>query len=799
MHRKTDADEPIRNQVEISAAPSIRSDALEKTEGRHASRWSSGLCGPRHNTSRTRMQSQVDSVSSGWVGWQQRSIVERLRHAFRRTPALHGSVSERFDAMYARVTARAAARMGRDGSMLDVKRALASAQVPERTETFALITPWGEAIERAGNDVNILPEHPHPTMVRERYAVLNGMWEYAIVPDGRNLAASSPDGEQEVPATLPLDDALALVAAAEPPLAYQGQIRVPFSPEAALSGVGRHVQPDELLWYRRAVPLPPLDARERLILHFEAVDWVCAVHVNGHLAATHAGSYLPFEVDITPYLGWGAGGTASIAVCVYDPSDAGVQPRGKQRLHPGGIWYTAQSGIWQSVWWEVVSASHVVALTLEGDARGTLDVEATCQAAEGVPSDAVIQLELHVIAPDGTTAAHALLPFEQHAAAPPEPSTARFGSVSRPTGTLRHLYGTLAIAEPLLWSPDHPHRYRVEATLRVAGDLAEPDRVRSYTAFRTVEIRRDETGVPRVHLNGEPILLKGVLDQGYWPESLMTAPSDEALVADIAAMRRAGFNMLRKHLKIESARWYYHCDRLGMLVWQDAVSGGGSYSLWHTSRKPTVFKASWRRFRDDTPRHRSALAADDADYRREWTATVADMVRLLKGHPSIITWSLFNEGLGQFDARAASELVHTLDPSRPIDAVSGWFDQHCGDYLSHHNYFRPLTVDADRGNLAGYAHERGYRAFMLSEFGGWAQPVEGHRFSTVTYGYGDFPSLDAWRQAVRASLDQAEALSPRGLAGFIYTQLSDVEDETNGILTYDRRVNKLEDRADGCP
>ena len=248
---------------------------------------------------------------------------------------------------------------------------------------------------------------------------------------------------------------------------------------------------------------------------------------------------------------------------------------------------------------------------------------------------------------------------------------------------------------------------------------------------------------------------------------------------------------LRKHLKVERTRWYYHCDRMGMLVCQDAVQGGSAYNLWHTSRKPTVFSATWGRYRDDIPHHRVALSSDDARYQLEWTATCADMVRYLAGHPSIVAWSLFNEGMGQFDACAAAELVHTIDPTRPLDAASGWYDQHCGDVYSHHNYFRPLTAPRDRGRLKGYARERGFRAFLLSEFGGWAQPVEGHRFSDAVYGYGDFASPAAWRAAVSASLAEAEALAPHGLAGYVYTQLSDVEDEANGILTYDRRVNKL--------
>lgn len=667
--------------------------------------------------------------------------------------------------------------------MLDIKRALDSARVPERAETFELSTPWGERLAKA-SDGAVLPEHPRPAMVRDAFTMLNGTWEYAIVPaEGANGALSRTE-------------ALDLVARAREPRAFDGEIRVPFSPEAPLSGVRRTLTPRELLWYRRTLDLPAPEEHKRIILHFEAVDWACAVFVDGRLAATHVGGYLPFDVDVTSQLAGRSEGGTELAVCVYDPSDAGNQPRGKQRLKPGGIWYSAQSGIWQSVWLETVPCAYLTRLALVGDARGHLEVEAELRlAGDSLPPDAGYRLELSVIDRAGLLAARASLPFGAEASSAPLPATSQLGGLSGTPGTFRRLRATVELDRCRPWSPEDPYLYRAEAVVRTGADGAAGDRVLSYAAFRTVEVRRDAHGTPRVFLNGEPHFLRGVLDQGYWPDGLMTAPSDEALASDIAAMREAGFTMLRKHLKIECARWYYHCDRLGMLVWQDAVSGGGPYSPWHTSRKPTVFKGTWGRYRDDIPHHRAALASDDAAYQLEWTATAADMVRLLAGHPSIIAWSLFNEAYGQFDARAAAELVHTIDPTRPIDAVSGWYDQHCGDFLSHHNYFRPLTVGRDRGRLSGYARGRGFRAFVLSEFGGWSQPVEDHRFSPVAYGYGDFPALDDWRGAVRASLAAADALEARGLAGYVYTQLSDVEDETNGILTYDRRVNKLVDGA----
>lgn len=657
--------------------------------------------------------------------------------------------------------------------MLDVKRALKAAQVPARTRTLPLSTPWGEAIASAGDDAPVLPEHPRPTMRRDAYTMLNGMWEYAFTPLPAELPTRRTLTGDARQAALNRDEALAVVSSALAPITFNSdRIRVPFSPEAPLSGVNRTLQPDELLWYRRIFEPPALTAGERLILHFEAVDWVCAVYVNGRLAGEHAGGYLPFDIDATPYLRPASGEPAELMLCVYDPSDAGVQPRGKQSLAPGGIWYTAQSGIWQSVWYEVVPATHLVSLSLSGAADGTLTVgtQAADVEAPGPASDCV--LELTVLDHAGTPVLQQTLPLDAR-------------------GRLR---ATLVVEGPHRWSPDDPYLYQVKARLRWGSPTAAAstsDSIESYCAFRTVSIERDAQGVPRFFLNGEPHFVKGVLDQGYWPDGLMTAPSDEALVHDISTMKAAGFTMMRKHLKIECARWYYHCDRIGMLVWQDAVQGGGPYSLWHISRKPTVFKRTWSRFRDDIPPHRAALASADVRYQLEWNEICAAMVRLLACHPSIATWSLFNEGMGQFDARAAAEHVHGIDATRPIDAVSGWFDQHCGDYLSQHNYFRPLTADRDRGRLSGYVAKRGFRALFLSEFGGWGQPVEGHRFSDAAYGYGEFDGIDAWRAAVRASLEAAGDLEARGLAGYVYTQVSDVEDEVNGLITYDRRVCKI--------
>lgn len=650
--------------------------------------------------------------------------------------------------------------------MLDLKRVLNAAKTPACDDLVRLSTPWGASIDPG----RVLPEHPRPTMERAAYTVLNGLWDYAIAP------ASGGTINTEGRRALTEQEALAAVTDAPIPSSFDGSILVPFSPEAPLSGVERIVQPNELLWYRRTFPAPERKPDERIVLHLEAVDWACAVRIDGELAATHVGGYLPFGIDITPLVPEERKEDIELSLCVYDPSDAGTQPRGKQRLDAGGIWYTPQSGIWQSVWLEVLPAAYVETLTLQGGADGTLAVAAriadpTAQLRQGGTLHLTLCEAAGSIVLDGTI--------------PVTPGSPDAPGLPAASGTLR-------LEHPHLWSPDDPYLYRVDVELRANAGTCKPDVLRSYCAFRTVEVRRDAQGVARFCLNGSPLFIRGVLDQGYWPDGLMTAPADEALVHDIRSMRSAGFNMLRKHIKVECARWYYHCDRLGMLVWQDAVSGGEPYSLWHTSRKPTLFSASWGRFRDDTSVHRRALSAGSEEFRATWMRECTGMVRLLSGHPSIVTWVLFNEGWGQFDAATVAELVHALDPSRPIDATSGWYDQRCSDYLSHHNYFRPLEVARDTGRLRGYAARRGCRAFVISEFGGLTRRVEGHAATPSVYGYGDYADASAWRQAVRDVLARADELEAQGLAGFVYTQLSDVESELNGLLTADRRVNKLE-------
>jgi len=638
---------------------------------------------------------------------------------------------------------------------LDLRRVIGGmAPEPLDVELHRLETPWTGQVERSEHP---RPEHPRPQFARVRWRSLNGWWDCAVRPCA---------------------DARARWREARPPVggAWESRIRVPFSPEAPLSGVGHRLAPDELLFYGLSFDAPALAAGERLLLHLDAVDWACAAYLNGGRVAEHVGGYLPFSVDLTDALRTGEN---RLELCVFDPSETGTQLRGKQRIHRGNMWYTAQSGVWRDAWLEVVPAAHLVGVSLAPDpdagllrlkarvcGTGTLRVE-VCAGEEVVATGGA------VVGPG------AALPASAGAAGPDVSGQGAGGAAA--TGVVGEASLEIPVVSPRLWGPEDPFLYGLRLSF---GD----DEVTSYCAFRTVGVEPDAEGTMRFCLNHAPLFLRGVLDQGYWPDGLMTAPSDAALVADVRRAREAGFNLMRKHVKVESERWYYHCDRLGMLVWQDMVSGGGRRHEWDALNKPTLFRHAQAAF-DDRPRlHQRRLSAGDAAFREEWRETAAGTVRLLANHPCVVTWTLFNEGWGQFDARAATRLVRSLDPTRPINATCGWYDQGTGDYHAIHNYFRTMRVYPETlvARLAGAR-----RAFFVSEFGGLMYHVEGHSSLDRAYGYDKFDSEEGWREAARARLEEAAALEGQGLAGFVFTQLSDVEEETNGILTYDRRLDKL--------
>ena len=620
------------------------------------------------------------------------------------------------------------------------------------------LTIWGEHLDPAAP----LPEYPRPQLVRDSWLNLNGRWDYAITPLSKPLL-TPPD----TPLTPHPDaaDPLAVDDPCSPPATWDGQIVVPFSPETVLSGVGRTLSPEQTLWYRRSFPFPPLTADERVLLHFGAVDQSCRVAVNGIEVGGHSGGYLPFTLDITTALGTSAlsstavGATAAntaagggdegvlidIVVAVRDVTDSSWLSRGKQKSERGGIWYTPQSGIWQTVWLEVVPRVAIDSLQFLPDlSTGAVEV---IIGSTHAPADATAQLTVRMPGSDAVVAA-ASVPVDV-------PTPVR----------LRELH---------LWSPEHPFLYEVTVELGT-------DSVRSYFGMRSFSRGRDSRGHSRLLLNGEPYLPVGLLDQGYWPDGGYTAPSDEALIYDIELARRMGFTMLRKHIKVEPMRWYHHCDQLGMLVWQDAVNGGGDYR-----RTVVQLPAVLGSHRSDSNHARFARA--DERGRTAFEAELTEMVEHLRSVPSIALWVPFNEAWGQFDAARVAAQLHELDPSRPIDHASGWHDQGAGDLLSRHIYFRPIRVPR--------RWRRDGRVIAVTEYGGYAWEVPEHCWGDAVFGYRRYDAAAALEQAfVRLHEREVEPAVRQGLAATVYTQLSDVEDEVNGLVTYDRRVVKVPEDA----
>ena len=569
-----------------------------------------------------------------------------------------------------------------------------------------------------------LAEYPRPAMRRDSCEILNGPWQYAITQT------------------------------AEYPAAWQGSILVPYSPEAPASGVGRTLQPGQWLHYHRLFA-PPAGEGGRVLLHFGAVDYACAVQVNGHLAGGHRGGYWPFTLDITDLLN--GTGRNSLWVAVQDPTGHGTQARGKQTLKPGGMFYPAQSGIWQTVWLERVPDNYIQTLTV------TPDYDAR-----------TVTVRVHTAKPGGAVNLWAMV---------------RAGGV-----TIAEDWGsdeadqdgevTLNIPEEHFfpWSPDTPFLYDLTVGT-TQGEEAGLDTVHSYFALRKWSCAPDAHGVLRFCLNDKPILLNGLLDQGYWPEGLYTPPSDAAVERELSEVKALGFNLLRKHAKIEPQRWYYHCDRLGLIVWQDIVNGGSAYNLWFVTYLTNVLQPLLRRFPDGKAAY-SLLSRAKPAGREEYAHELADTVQALRCHPCIACWVPFNEGWGQFDAGKAVQALRTLDGTRLVDEASGWFDQGGGDVHSLHNYFYPLRIRPQKRTVA------------LSEYGGIAWPMPGHEPPHKTYGYGT--AKDRQELTARYKKLQLKTVLPqleKGLSALVYTQLTDVEDEVNGLFTYDRAAVKPDANA----
>jgi beta-galactosidase/beta-glucuronidase len=549
-----------------------------------------------------------------------------------------------------------------------------------------LTTPWTEQV----NPNHALPEYPRPQMVRKDWINLNGLWDYAIRPQTATLTQ------------------------------YDGHILVPFPLESALSGVKKPLAPEQLLWYHRTFAAPNLKGK-RLLLHFGAVDWRTEVWINGKSVGKHEGGYDPFTFDITSALK--GKGADDVVIAVWDPTDSGPQPHGKQVLSPNNIWYTAVSGIWQTVWLEPVPEHCISELSLTPDLDGNrlrLTAHSDSSGEFGVR-----------VALAGKTVGQGT------------------GQLNQPTDVV------LSTIEP--WSPDSPTLYDVEIT------LPEGDRVTSYFGMRKVEVRKDVAGFNRIYLNGSPLFEIGPLDQGWWPDGLYTAPTDAALRSDIDTLKRMGFNMCRKHVKVEPARYYYWCDKLGFMVWQDMPSA-----------MPKEHSGVKSGSADDL----AFTAAEDAIYRRELEAEI----RNLHNVTSIVAWVPFNEGWGQHDTNAILQWVKSLDSSRLVDGPSGWEDRGYGDMKDMHQYPGP-----------GMFPPMENRASVLGEFGGLGLPIADHLWwNKRNWGYRTFEDRTKLQAGYEDLMQKLEPLVRQGLAAAIYTQTTDVEGEVNGLMTYDRKVIKYD-------
>ncbi len=573
----------------------------------------------------------------------------------------------------------------------------------KKASTNQLYTKWGEE-----QRTKTLTEYPRPQLKRDSYIPLNGLWNYAITKNAKF------------------------------PGRFDGRIVVPFSPESILSRVNKQIMPKDYLWYERKFNVKELKASSRLILHFGAVDQYARVFVNRKKVTSHTGGYLPFSVDITDML---VKGKNELHVLSRDLSDTSYHCRGKQKLLRGGMFYTAQSGIWQSVWMEWVPDYYIKSLQITP-----------------LYEKSMVQLEINM---NGR---------KEEADVPVwiQVSDKEQIIISKEESGNKFL---IPMPGFIPWSPENPYLYGLTV---VVGE----DKIDSYFAMRKVEVKKDEEGTLRIFLNDKAYFQNGVLDQGYWPDGLYTPPSDEAMVQDILAMKKLGFNMLRKHIKVEPLRWYYHCDRLGMLVWQDMVNGGGRYNMLFLGYLPNFFPKAADRIKDS---RYSLFSRKNERGRQEWQEDMVGTIEHLYNCPSIVVWVPFNEGWGQFDAKEAVDLIKKLDPTRLVDQASGWFDQKGGDFKSIHNYFRKLRIVTEE------------RAVVLSEFAGFACPVSDHMFSKNIYGYKIYKNREDLEKALyKLYKEELPALIKKGLSAAVFTQLSDVEDEINGLMTYDRKVLKVE-------
>lgn len=560
-------------------------------------------------------------------------------------------------------------------------------------------TSWTENIDIN----NVLPEYPRPIMERSEWSNLNGLWNYTIQPLGKGI-----------------------------PTSFDGEILVPFAIESSLSGVGRILGENKNLWYQRSFIIPSKWKGKKILLHFGAVDWKTEVWVNNIKVGEHTGGFTPFSFDITQALD---GSKNTLVVKVWDPTDKGTQPRGKQVSQPRGIWYTPVSGIWQTVWLEPVADHYItnVRTTPDIDTNG---VKVKVETDNDRVSD---KFEVKVF-DEGQLVAMGTsingLPVE----------------ISMPV-------------DVKLWSPDSPFLYQMEVSLFSEGKRI--DCIKSYMAMRKFSTKRDEKGIVRLQLNNKDLFQFGPLDQGWWPDGLYTAPTDEALRYDIKKTKDFGFNMIRKHIKVEPARWYTYCDQMGIIVWQDMPSGDKNPE-WQN-----------RKYFEGTELTRSPES--EANYRKEWK----EIIDCLYSYPCIGTWVPFNEAWGQFKTREIAEWTKQYDPTRLVNPASGGNHYTCGDMLDLHHYPGPemFLYDAQR-------------ATVLGEYGGIGLVLKEHLWEPDrNWGYVQFNTSKEATDKYMEYANVLKELIPRGFSAAVYTQTTDVEVEVNGLLTYDRKVIKLDEKT----
>lgn len=560
-------------------------------------------------------------------------------------------------------------------------------------------TQWAEQI----NPTNVLPEYPRPQLERADWVNLNGEWEYAI----------KPKGEAE-------------------PASFDGNILVPFAVESSLSGVQKEVGEKNELWYKRTFNVPANWKNKDVVLNFGAVDWKTDVFVNDVLIGSHKGGFTPFSFNITPYLT--GKNNQKLVVRVWDPSDRGHQPRGKQVANPEGIWYTPVTGIWQTVWLEPVATNHITSVKSIADIdNGTMNVTVGTSAC---CNTSIVEVKL----------------LDK-------------GQVVASAKGLQGKELRLGVKNPTLWEPGNPYLYDMKVSLVKDGKVI--DDVKSYTAFRKISSKRDAAGIMRMQLNNKNLFQYGPLDQGWWPDGLYTAPTDEALLYDIVKTKDWGFNMIRKHVKVEPARWYYHCDKEGILVWQDMPSGDMGNS-W----QPHTYGGG-------TDKNRTAESV--ADYYQEWK----DIMDFCISFPSVVVWVPFNEAWGQFDTEKVVEWTKNYDPSRLVNPASGGNHRACGDILDLHNYPGPDMYLYDP-----------QRVTVLGEYGGIGLPLENHLWwNKRNWGYIQFKNSDEVTAEYVKYANELKDMVSRGFSAAVYTQTTDVEGEVNGLMTYDRKVIKINEAA----